>query len=792
QKEKFVKGVVENGQTEHFAEKLWKLFEPFQAYGFNKCVTGDTRVIDGETGAPERIDALHARTRTPVVNALTATGKIVTAQALHVRKNGRKPVFRLETRSGRVVRATANHPLLAFGGWKRLDALAVGERIAVPRVLPPPVRTEPLATHEAALLGYLIAEGNLCHPSGVYYYAKAEDEVADFVHHASRFVNARITLDRSKSATSVYVGREHVREQNGLFEWLKELAMLGKKATEKSVPARVFRANDAAIALLLGKMWQGDGCVNPANTQTYYATSSRALADDVQHLLARLGIVSALHTKAFAYRGSHKRGYTVVVTGCANLETFAKTVGTHLLAAKRTALTETLARARVRANARGRGTADTVPADVFPLIRQAVLASGLSVDACAERADLSERSFGFDARKRGYTRSTLCAMGEALCAPELLRQARSDIFWDEVESITPDGREMTYDLTVPGHENFVANGIIVHNSHAASYGKVAYQTAYMKANFPVEYMAALLTADSGDTESIAILVGECERLGIPVLPPSVNESGTDFTIVSTAERGGGTRNAADGAATAVSEAIRFGLSTIKNFGVGISEAIIKEREKNGPFKNLADFLSRIDAKGLNRKGLEALAKCGALDAFSERGAILANIETLLSFHKDATATASQDSLFSSGGGALLDTPEIRLVPADPVSLLDKLAWEKELLGIYVSGHPLDAHAELLKRTRIGIKELHEDPRPGITLILPALVTEARTILTKGGEKMAFLKLEDKRASIEAVAFPKLFKKHAALLAPGACILAKAKVANRNGELSLALEDVKAL
>jgi len=325
-------------------------------------------------------------------------------------------------------------------------------------------------------------------------------------------------------------------------------------------------------------------------------------------------------------------------------------------------------------------------------------------------------------------------------------------------------------------EPFAAYGF--NKAHAACYGKVAYQTAYMKANYTVEYLAALLTADSGDTEQIAILVAEAERLQIPVLPPDINESRASFTVII--ENG-------------EPSAIRFGLSSIKNFGDGISEAIISEREEHGAFVSLSEFLSRVGSKNLNRKSLESLIKCGALDElaapFNGRGALLTHIETMLSFHRDATAQAPQDSLF----GGMMAAPVLSLPKAEhDVSLTDKLDWERELLGIYVSGHPLDAHASTSAKASMDIAKIKTDPRPGLSVILPVLVSDVRSILTKKGEKMAFVKLEDRSDSIEAVMFPKLFKEHGALLVPGRCLLIKGSVSSRNNELSLALDKVKAL
>ncbi|MDB5264468.1 MAG: polymerase subunit alpha, polymerase subunit alpha protein [Parcubacteria group bacterium] len=318
-------------------------------------------------------------------------------------------------------------------------------------------------------------------------------------------------------------------------------------------------------------------------------------------------------------------------------------------------------------------------------------------------------------------------------------------------------------------EPFAAYGF--NKAHAACYGKVAYQTSYMKANYPVEYMAAVLTADAGDTESISTFVDECERMKIPVLPPDVNESGSDFTVAGENK-----------------DVIRFGLTSIKNFGEGISESIIQERKAHGPFTSLADFLSRGGGKSLNRKSLECLIKSGALDRYGDRGYLLSHIEYLLSFHKDSTATAPQDSLFGA-----MAAPALTLPPSTTETPIgQKLLWEKELLGIYISGHPLDAHDEKAAKAGLTIAQIIENPHPGQTIILPVLVAESRALLTKKGDKMAFLKLEDRTESIEGVIFPKLYKDNAHLLAPGTCIMIKATVSGRNGETSLTLENLKAL
>ena len=206
---------------------------------------------------------------------------------------------------------------------------------------------------------------------------------------------------------------------------------------------------------------------------------------------------------------------------------------------------------------------------------------------------------------------------------------------------------------------------------------------------------------------------------------------------------------------------------------------------------MSDFLSRIGSRNLNRKSLESLIKCGALDSLSPdgmRGTLLENIDTLLTFHREMTALVPQDSLF----GALVGPQELALPAGKAISLLDKLSWEKELLGIYVSGHPLDAHTALAAKAKISLAKIKEEPHQGTLVFLPVLVTVIRSILTKTGEKMAFVTLEDKTDSMEAVVFPKLFKEHSLAIAPGACFLVKGKVSVRNGETSIAVEDLKLL
>ncbi|MCI5108575.1 MAG: DNA polymerase III subunit alpha [Candidatus Pacebacteria bacterium] len=355
---------------------------------------------------------------------------------------------------------------------------------------------------------------------------------------------------------------------------------------------------------------------------------------------------------------------------------------------------------------------------------------------------------------------------------KIATKKESSLYWDEVVSITPQGKKMTYDITVPDYHNFVANNIIVHNSHAASYGRIAYLTSYLKANYPVLYMTSVLTADQGDVDKVAEMIGECKRMDIEVLPPNINESFEDFATVGKERK------------------IRFGLTTIKNFGEGIAHTIIEERKANGKFNSISDFLNRIRDRNLNKKSLEALIKCGALDEFGERGSMLESLEKLLEYNKELQKTSSdQDSLF---GATDISEDNLVLEKTDPATMEDKLSWEKELLGLYISGHPLDKYKEKLEKNGgASIERVFKAPT-NTTVICAGLITNIREIFTKKGDKMAFITLSDYNGGIEAVAFPKAMEEYGNILQSEKCVVVKGKVNERNGEKSILIDKVKEL
>jgi DNA polymerase-3 subunit alpha len=320
-------------------------------------------------------------------------------------------------------------------------------------------------------------------------------------------------------------------------------------------------------------------------------------------------------------------------------------------------------------------------------------------------------------------------------------------------------------------EPFAAYGF--NKAHAASYGRVAYQTAYMKANFPIAYMTAILSNESGDVEKISEIVSECKRMGIVVLPPDVNQSEGGFSVVLNTEG---------------QEEIRFGLYTIKNLGVDIADAIIKERNQNGPFTTFENFIRRITHKNLNKKSLEALTMCGALDAFLERNEILANIENILEFHKHVVKdNILQNSLFENHHESSFVMKKVT-----PASQKEKLRWEKELLGLFVSGFPLDPWKEKIQARNLDIEKVHTTIPDGKEVSLAVIIESIRVTVTKKGDKMALLSLRDYEGAIEVAVFPETYKRYQHIIIQDTPLVLRGKTATRNGEKTIVIDEIKAL
>lgn len=782
QQELFIEGAVKNGLTLKQAKEIFELIAPFAGYGFNKCLSGDTVVADSNTGLQYTIKELYQLRMQPKLLSLTENYNLQPESVTAIQENGQKKIYEVVTRRGLTIKATDNHPFLTINGFSELKNLKPGDKIGTARKASLPIKAYPVANSHLAVLGYLLAEGNFCHPSGVYFYSTLDEEINDFVSHAKHFKNVRISINSSKSAKSVYIGREKGGKANKLFKWVKKLNLHSKKAAQKKIPKFVFQLNQQQLALLLAKMWQGDGCINTkTDKQIFYATSSKDIAYQMQHLLLRLNILSAVYIKSFNYRGTQVPSYTIYISRYDNIKAFADSIGRHLIGSKKDILLSMLGNYPILngkiAKVSARGTNDIFPVESLPLIRIEIYKSYESLLQSSSETGMSLRLLGNDTNKNGLLRETGLHMADCTNSNPLKDIGNSDVYWDEIVAIIPRGKEMTYDLTINETHNFVANDFIVHNSHAACYATIAYRTAYLKANYPVEFMTALLTAESRGTtgpaknEKIAQAILECKRLGLEVLPPDINKSEKEFTIEDDTR-------------------IRFGLSAIKNVGEAAINAILSVR-KNGDFASLEDFCNRIDLSTVNKKTMESLIKAGTMDTFNNRANLLIEYPEISGKISKKKKEEKQASLFGENDGLKASKNAVNV---EDFSQHEKLAFEKELLGFYLTSHPQNKALSYIKKIITHELMSLEDEKAESRIKIGGIVESSKKILTKKtASEMAFVTISDETGSVvECVVFPKVYEMYKQHLTPDKVIIIDGKLDMKNEQPTVIAEKIFAI
>ena len=311
-------------------------------------------------------------------------------------------------------------------------------------------------------------------------------------------------------------------------------------------------------------------------------------------------------------------------------------------------------------------------------------------------------------------------------------------------------------------------------SHAACYAMISYETAYLKAHYPVEFMTSLLNVSGTEIERVNFLINEAKHLNIKVLPPDINQSFQDFAVDM--------------------PNIRFGLLAVKNVGANIVGVIIEERGKGGPFTDMANFLTRVQHRDLNKKSLESLIKAGAFDSFNlERGQLLANIEELIKFNQATrkSALTNQNSLF----GSVSAFSSLRLKPAPPADKKTKAGWEKELLGLYLTDHPMNGHQEKLNGTAKTIKFALSLPKNGersLKFRLAGVVSGIQKFITKKGQPMLFVTLEDLNDNMELLVFNDLLSKTTDAWQENQAILVDGFLSWKNGDTKFICDEVRVL
>jgi replicative DNA helicase len=421
-----------------------------------ECVTGDTLVwlADGR-----RVAIRELVGSAPEVWALNEKRSITRATADRVWSVGIRPVFRVRLASGRSICATAEHRLLSGAGWCTVGELGPGDRLALARQVPEPADPVRWPDHWLVLLGHLVGDGSyLTHQP--LRYTTASEENSEAVRAAAEAFGSTVSRHRGRGAWHqlVIAGNGNRWQPSGVGRWLKDLGIFNQRSHEKRLPSAVFSLCDAQIALLLQHLWATDGCIHVGRngsraTRVYFSTCSERLAFDVSALLLRVGITTRLRV---VHSGEGRPCHTVDVSGVDNQQRFLSRVGSF---GPRRAPAQALA-AQLSSRV-SNPNVDTLPPEAFAAVRQAMRASGVTTRQMAQM-----RGTSYGGSKFSPSRAVMAEYAALLEASELSEWAQSDVFWDRVVAVVAEGEAEVYDLTVPGPANWLADGIVSHNSGA--------------------------------------------------------------------------------------------------------------------------------------------------------------------------------------------------------------------------------------------------------------------------------------------------------------------------------------
>ncbi len=430
------------------------------------CITGDTLVYLPDEGVYRPIEQLVGKSGFRVLALNEATWQLEAQPVTNAFTTGIKPVYKMKTRLGRTIRATGNHKFLTIHGWKRLDELSTDERIALPRILPGPTQAT-MSLDELALLGHLIGDGCTL-PTHAMQYTTNDPTLAEVVADlAVKVFGDKIVprIQKERDWYQVYLPPSYKlthNTHNPIVNWLSELGVFGLRSYEKYVPDKVFAQPASSIALFLRHLWSTDGCINLSQgkkhyANIYYASSSAVLAQNVQSLLLRLGINATLSKHAQVGKGRDQ--HHVEVSGKHEIEKFLHLVGG--LGQNKTehhgTIVEYLSLRTANTNR------DVVPREVWKLLAvPAMQIAGVTTRKMQEGLGNAYRGTGL--YKQNLSRERALKLAQVVSSVQLEALAQSDVYWDEITSIEPDGEENVYDLTVDAHHNFVANNFTLHNS----------------------------------------------------------------------------------------------------------------------------------------------------------------------------------------------------------------------------------------------------------------------------------------------------------------------------------------
>lgn len=429
------------------------------------CLPASTRIMRADNGTEITLGELMTSGAKDIpVWALDDSLRYVPSTMTHVFPTGRKEVFRVRTASGRVIEATASHPMLTYGGWKPLGELPVGSRLAIPRHVPAPEReTSDWSDDQVIVLAHMIGDGSVIARQPIRYATKDPANIDVMTTASTRAFDVRVSRDdyaKARCTTLRFTSLRPVTHgvRNPIAMWMDELGLFDKRSHEKFVPEAVFSLPKRQIALFLRHLWATDGSIqvlrNGRSGRVYYATTSRRLADDVARLLLRFGLSARIRV---ARKSGYRDGYHVDVSGGADQKVFLRRIGSHgergLIGARLLAILETVNENTNR---------DTIPREIWDDVREVIANKGMTHREFA--AAMGTQFCGSTLRRHSPSRQRLARVAQVLDNADLEMIATNDVYWDEIVSVESIGEQEVFDATVLGRHNFIADGVVVHNS----------------------------------------------------------------------------------------------------------------------------------------------------------------------------------------------------------------------------------------------------------------------------------------------------------------------------------------
>ena len=814
------------------------------------CVSGDTLVYNPVTGERARIDALEDRVKEFYVQGVDENLESQIAPITYWVCNGKKKVLQVRLKNGSTVKLTPNHRVLTENGWKEIGELQKGECIAIPRHLDL-MTPQYFDRQQLRVLAYLLADGALSGSGATAeFVSKDEKLLAEYISCLEGFDRLEPrTLQQIREVTRVMVAgteKTHYHETNSLVKALRNWGLKTMKggctSDTKFIPDFVFKLSNPDIAFFLASLWDCDGHIG--KRLCFMKTISKQMAYDIQTLLLRLGIHTAIY-EAYYHNNRRNHQMTAYQITVYNLKVFKDLIEPYLVSKTMHSLSHFT----------GIETTDAVSRSLF-------------LEEFTESWKGSKRQFmqeyGLD-RQHLYanalkTRSRINvsiieSVKEILDIPQTKRNL--NVRWIGIDSITSAGEELVYDITVDKIHNFVGNNIILHNcvyqeqvmllsqklanfskgdadvlrkamgkkqiavlnkmktqylqgcekngldlkkcekiwsdweafasyafnkSHSTCYALVAYQTAYLKAHYTGEYMAAVLTNNMSNIDKITFFMEECRNMGVPVKGPDVNESDVRFAVNDKGD-------------------IRFALSAIKGVGEAAVESLIEERKKGGKFKDIFDFISRLNLRTVNKKVLESLAQAGAFDGFGYTRATFfapsdkydSFIEHLLKYgagFQSQKANASTSLFGESASDSMMEPPSVP--KANEWNLIQKLNYERDCVGIYLSGHPLDDFKMEMAFGNVTLDRLPDVRNQKVKLA--AFVSSATQRIAQNGNQWGFFTIQDYTGSHEFRLFKENYARFSPILQPGSSVFIEGEMRTRfnSEEYELNIKDIRFL